>query len=403
MSDADRSRSHRNRPRDNSWSRRDDERDYYDPNKRSRKSEKDRWPPPFDASDSCYIFDSRSGFFYESETNFFYDPKTKLYYGNKQKKYFQYVPDGKPPYREVSQEQRQVALGGDDEKSNKDTKDENNPSGENDDSVMDIAKNTDKKKIAICLKTKPGTFSSEIHTPPLDPHPVLQKKGLEEKVNPKKSTQIKKHKADIEKWSLRVKEINEDSAEQERIVINTNTNSPTKHDAKNSKVVLTAKGKPVCMLCRRKFATVEKLKQHEELSDLHKENLEKKRTGEPRKVGCNGLQNAAYRDRAKERRSLYGSDKPVVSVNQENNIVVGPSLTKARTVSTTEVVNPDEILGDKNIGNKLLQKLGWKQGLLGRDPNGKNDSANSQSSVSVKLKQDWERIESIAGSNGRSV
>ena len=274
MSDADYSRSHRDRPRDNPRSRRDDDREYYGPNKRSRKSEKDRWPPPFDASDSCYIFDSRSGFFYESETNFFYDPKTKLYYGNNQKKYFQYVPDGKPPYREVSQEQRQVVLEGEDENDGK------NPSGEiildKDDGAMDLAKNNDKKKIAICLKTKPGTFSSEIPTPTAEHHSVLRNKESEEKVNPKKSTQIKQHNADIEKWSIRVKEIKEDSAEQESIKFNPSGNSSTNHDAKNSKVIMTAKGKPVCMLCRRKFATVEKLKQHEELSDLHKQNLEER-------------------------------------------------------------------------------------------------------------------------------
>ena len=80
---------------------------------------------------------------------------------------------------------------------------------------------------------------------------------------------------------------------------------------------------------------------------------------------------------------------------------MGPSLDKARTVTTTEQLTPDQNLGESNVGNKLLQKLGWKSGAsLGR----KEDSISSNTEVNSakmmdkldKLKQDWERIETIA-------
>ena len=70
-----------------------------------------------------------------------------------------------------------------------------------------------------------------------------------------------------------------------------------------------------------------------------------------------------------------------------------PSLTKARTVNSTVAVIPNQMLSETYIGNKMSQKLNWKDGPLGT---GKMDGNNNQ------LKQDWERIETlVAATKGK--
>ena len=123
------------------------------------------------------------------------------------------------------------------------------------------------------------------------------------------------------------------------------------------------------------------------VSQLHKQNLLKANNNE-------GISSAIsnpteYRDRAKERRALFGVENP-----KSKTYVVGqsdpPVVLEAKTPS------PQENLGESNIGNKLLQKLGWKEGAsLGRSA---GSAVDKETSVSESLKQDWERIETIASS-----
>uniref|UniRef100_A0A7R9W9B1 G-patch domain-containing protein n=1 Tax=Pseudictyota dubia TaxID=2749911 RepID=A0A7R9W9B1_9STRA len=189
-----------------------------------------------------------------------------------------------------------------------------------------------------------------------------------------------------------------------------------------SKVTKTPDGKPICLLCRRKFASLEKLRQHERVSALHKQNLAKKKAAaeeeaKKKKEGSNGTSTAAvtappspavdYRDRAKERRALFGPDAAAGAKPDEEPVVLGPDLDRARAVASAEVVAPHESLGESNIGNKMLQKLGWKRGgALGREQQQQDlaDGGVGVGSVNAKdtLKSDWERIESLAGGNSHN-
>ena len=59
--------------------------------------------------------------------------------------------------------------------------------------------------------------------------------------------------------------------------------------------------KLACLLCKRQFSNRETLVKHQQLSDLHRQNLEAwKKQNTP----------VAYRDRAKERRKKYGDTEP---------------------------------------------------------------------------------------------
>jgi len=268
-------------------------------------------------------------------------------------------------------------------------------------------KNDDKIKIAICLKKKPIGGRNRVRSSSTLAPVVATDTPTDASVLPTASLVQKKHKVDMDKWSQRGK-------------------TPTE-------VKRTAQGKPICILCKRKFANVKKLRQHEKLSPLHKQNLLKKKLQQLKtdqkkslpkiKADTNDTLSMEYRDRAKERRSMYGPESASLGIspgalNSEAvacTVEMGPSLTNARLVTAVETITPSQNLGETNIGNQLLQKLGWTKGSsLGRsngttggmemmDPNGKNEGNKGSSTTMAaadKLKQDWERIESLATGGG---
>lgn len=124
--------------------------------------------------------------------------------------------------------------------------------------------------------------------------------------------------------------------------------------------------KLACLLCKRQFPNKEVLIKHQQLSDLHKQNLNKwyKANGiDPEEMQKDGLQ---YRDRAKERRQKYGEpDKPHPNKLKETYIKA-----KEATVSYEEPTKMG--IGADNLGNKLLQKMGWQEGMgLGKKNQGR--------------------------------
>lgn len=108
----------------------------------------------------------------------------------------------------------------------------------------------------------------------------------------------------------------------------------------------------ICNLCKRQLVSAEALTKHAKLSALHKQNLEarkKKKSSDKEKI--------VYRDRAKERRMKYGDpDEPQPSKLKEKYL-------KAREVEMSmPATKVDEPIGSENVGNRLLQKMGWTEG-----------------------------------------
>jgi len=179
----------------------------------------------------------------------------------------------------------------------------------------------------------------------------------------------KKHAVDIEKWCERARE----KAVENGSPSHNQVTSETQENPDISKHAATAGGKPVCLLCKRKFANADKLDQHIRLSSLHKKNLEKQ--------ALNHAQN--YRDRASERRSMYQTSE-TKEVDITNTI---PSLSQAREVTRTET---QDILAQGNIGNAMFQKIA--SGSTKAIKKGDGD----------QLRQDWNKIENIANNRGRT-
>jgi hypothetical protein len=291
--------------------------------------------------------------FYESQSDFFYDPKSKLYYGNKKGAYFRYEETQDPPF--VSVHKMAPAQDGA-------TTESMEPSVTLP-AVADSSQNIAKPAIAVKLKTK--------------------------KVSKVQKQQV----ADIEKWTEKQTELKADAGPLDA----TSTTTTSKIDkirvaVPAPKIKKTAKGEPICAICKRKFLTVEKLGLHERVSELHRKNLAKLAEESSAKRKQAPPASAEYRDRAQKRRDLHthlpDAGLGVAALAKANH--APPQRPTGTPVGESL---------ESTIGNKMLQKMGWEYGSsLGSkardsDQTGKTAEATTQNN----LRKDWERIEAMAG------
>lgn len=203
-----------------------------------------------------------------------------------------------------------------------------------------------KPLISISLKTKVLASSEKAYE---------RTKKAEAPASQAVSRVRKQHASNIDRWSERGREI-----------------------AGKGPVVRTKAGHPVCLLCKRKFSDLQKLERHEDLSEMHKANVST--SGKRVKLIEETAAAAFARDRALERRVLHGDDVDLPG---------GRLLQHFDNAVAATAPEPQEILDESHIGNKMLQKLGWKSGTnLGR--------ASGTDAASSTLRKDWERIEQLA-------
>mmetsp|Transcript_15317 Transcript_15317/g.21334 ORF Transcript_15317/g.21334 Transcript_15317/m.21334 type:complete len:421 (-) Transcript_15317:33-1295(-) len=407
-------------------------------NKQRNKKEKTTkflWPTIFEQDGSSYVFDARSSFFYEAKSNFFYDPKTKLYYSNDKKVYYRHCPspattEGKGGGNDNTSKNSSSSSSLFQEVSTDGTGRGGKEDHHQNDAILELGGGSQQQqqqptaaKIAICLKTKKLASSSKKGTKKdaggQSTATTVPSSSAATSALPDNNIR-KKHQADMNVWAKREKEIR-----------GMTTTSPSP-----SAVKTTKKGLPICLLCKRKFSTIQKLRQHEKLSSLHKTNLEKAEAAKkdnPKQstddaTAANQLaaqQEQNYRDRARERRVMHG---PENSITATAETIMAAVTNQEEEHRMTDIVRPEDNLGTSNIGNQMLQKLGWKAGnTLGSSGAGagngrggaatdsnekssaqqqpKSGDTNGCSSTSLQktVLKDWERIESLASQGQTST
>lgn len=127
--------------------------------------------------------------------------------------------------------------------------------------------------------------------------------------------------------------------------------------------------KLACLLCKRAFQSLDILNKHTKLSNLHKENLQKLQAANAEESAA-----AAYRDRAKERRLKYGeADPPPPNRARERYEKEMRKQTAQRQKQASSSLASTPI-GESNVGNRLLQKMGWSEGQgLGKSNQGRTN------------------------------
>lgn len=141
--------------------------------------------------------------------------------------------------------------------------------------------------------------------------------------------------------------------------------------------------KLTCMLCKRAFPSADVLTKHLKMSNLHKENLTKYKMQQGILEIAGGNSALNYRDRAKERRLKYGEADPV-PVNRSKERFqreIEKQASMAQTYQASHVAT--QPISEGNIGNKLLQKMGWKAGSgLGKTNQGRTEIIETEQRVS---------------------
>lgn len=158
-----------------------------------------------------------------------------------------------------------------------------------------------------------------------------------------------------------------------------------------------------CLLCKRAFPSADVLTKHVQMSQLHKDNMRKLQQ-QQRANGANGSggiggvidddgDDAAggglsYRDRAKERRQKYGEPEPPPVARAQNGTGASMAKQQQQALAQSQVVAAaaagkqvaSQPISQSNVGNRLLQKMGWQEGQgLGRANQGRTNIIEAES------------------------
>lgn len=157
-----------------------------------------------------------------------------------------------------------------------------------------------------------------------------------------------------------------------------------------------------CLLCQRKFKSIDTLHRHEAESQLHKDNLastelcrqavakilestaEQTTNPDDSRVGVASTCDAVlasvptYRDRASERRAVFGADTPSKhnDTDPRTKFYDGPlaKVSASYEIEATPQSAPEKPIDSDNIGSKLLAMMGWSFGQgLGAQREGRTD------------------------------
>ena len=358
------------------------------------------WPPVFETNGGAYVFQAQSGSFFEQISGFYYFPKTKLYYNSSTTEYFVHSPGNDPPFAkydastvgtvqvnntdtstnniegntssvvnnnvnvaELMKKPVIISLGAANKKNSTASSKKvlvNQWAGDNDDDDDD-SNNKMNSNIPLppVVKSKYAKAGPMINTP--DTSTTTATIDLSKYGPP---VQSDKNNGNVGNGNRSRSDSNVDNSME--VVSGTQTGNTA-----TVNITANTNGKFICHLCKRQFNSAQHLAQHEQGSQLHKDNLMKKQAEE------NG---PVYRDRAAERRNTFGSSDPAVTLRyyNDNNDEASSGDKKRRkedhTPATTSV--PVSLMDDNaNMGNQLLRKMGWNDGKgLGKAENGMSET-----------------------------
>lgn len=364
------------------------------------------WPPQFETNGGLYVFQAKTGCFLEPRSDFTYDPRAKVYLRRSDAACFRFDKTLDPPFRPCAP-----------------------PPGVTPGAVPSAGttSTTDATPATVTATTAAAAAAPVKLSIALNKKPASAATGTA--VAPKRAQR------DIAKWGAIQREMHDDDDEDHvddgraatapasttAATASSASASATTTSATSTAASVIAPAAPAvapavapaavaptaasastaavpssgsaatsyaCLLCQRGFSSAEMLARHEKESKLHAENLAKQQQKQQAQAQA---QQPQYRDRAEERRLLFGSDadhiprvtNPVdVDVQNANEatalpvastMVLATSTTASAASSSSSGAAPVDVAADAhNPGNLLLRKFGWTDGQgLGKDNSGR--------------------------------
>uniref|UniRef100_A0A7N9ARY1 RNA binding motif protein 5 n=1 Tax=Mastacembelus armatus TaxID=205130 RepID=A0A7N9ARY1_9TELE len=323
---------------------------------------------------STYQYDESSGYYYDPQTGLYYDPNTHYYYNSQTQQYLYWDSEKQtyvPASTDTNAGQNDITNNGSATTGSKEPKEgkekKEKPKSK---TAQQIAK--DMERWAKSLNKQKENFKSSFQ-------PITQEERKEAAAADAGYTLFEKKTVGLDRL---IPELPRGSEEEPPtslfnpskcglVAAYSGDSDPEEVGAEpdggeGGQDKLTDWKKLACLLCRRQFPNKEGLLRHQQLSDLHKKNLEVLRRSKMSEAELEELERKEtemkYRDRAAERREKYGIPEPPVPKKKK--------FSQPAPVVNYEQPTKDGLTSD-NIGNKMLQAMGWKEGKgLGRNQQG---------------------------------
>ncbi|NWU76468.1 RBM5 protein, partial [Onychorhynchus coronatus] len=282
---------------------------------------------------STYQYDESSGYYYDPITGLYYDPNSQYYYNALTQQYLYW--DGEketymPAAEGVTYQQTATTT-----------------------TTKEVKEKKEKPKSKTAQQQQAAVSLNIVYRETAALHPVCH--GIKIKGR-KRCEQTTLHFRLLKTWS---------AGQRRGLVAAYSGDSDNDEDLlermENEEEKLTDWKKMACLLCRRQFPNKDALIRHQQLSDLHKQNMDIYRRSKLSEQELEALElrerEMKYRDRAAERREKYGIPEPPE-----------PKRKKVYDAGTVNYEQPTKDgLDNSNIGNKMLQAMGWREGSgLGR-------------------------------------
>ncbi|XP_044539178.1 RNA-binding protein 10-like isoform X1 [Gracilinanus agilis] len=312
---------------------------------------------------STYQYDETSGYYYDPQTGLYYDPNSQYYYNSQSQQYLYWDGERRtyvPALEQVTDGHKET---GGTLKEGKEKKEKHKTK-----TAQQIAK--DMERWARSLNKQKENFKNSFQ-----PISSLREDERRESATADAGYAILEKKGTLAERQHTTMELpkltSDDRLSPPRGLVaaysgeSDSEEEPERNAEREER--LTDWQKLACLLCRRQFPSKEALIRHQQLSGLHKQNLEIHRRAHLSENELEALEKSdmemKYRDRAAERREKYGIPEPPEPKKRKSGAVV------AATVDFEQPTRDG--LGSDNIGSRMLQAMGWKEGSgLGRKKQG---------------------------------
>uniref|UniRef100_UPI00398F8653 RNA-binding protein 10-like isoform X5 n=1 Tax=Pristiophorus japonicus TaxID=55135 RepID=UPI00398F8653 len=303
---------------------------------------------------STYQYDEMSGYYFDPQTSLYYDPNSQYYYNAQTQQYLYWDGDKQTylPAPDQGGEPKDLGCGLREGKEKKDK-----PKNK---TAQQIAK--DMERWAKSLNKQKENFKNSFQ-----PLSYMRADDRRESASAdagyamleKKSTLAERQHVIMEHFKRTTDKMRDDDSRSRMsplrgLVAAYSGESDSEDDQEeDQEEKLTDWQKLACLLCRRQFPSKEALIRHQQLSELHKQNLEIHRRSKLSETELEALEKSEreFKFRATDRRGKLGLADTF-------------EPKRKRTQAMYDGLSQD-------IGNRMMQAMGWKEGTrLGRKESG---------------------------------